>query len=1025
MFRKLTVAITVLFLLPVLALAQDGKLRGKVTDKESGEPLIGANVVVEGTNLGAPTDVNGEYIILSVPTGVYTIKASYIGYAGFTITNVRVSSNLTTTQDIKLSSTAIQVQGIEITAERPLVQRNTTNTIRFQTQEDIKNIPFRGLQNILALNAGVILQNGNLYVRGGRNGEVSYYLEGANTTNPITNTQNVGVIQEAIEEVQLQAGGYTAEFGGSNSAIVRTTLRSGTSDYHISLDYQTDDFVKPGGKFLGTTNFGFRNGVATISGPLGDKSVRFFVAGQHSYIRDRNQRWVVPFSFENLRVDNTSSRYRPGLPADSQAVLPGPVAFTENFIPGSSDLTNSIQGTLSLDFQPFKIRFAGSYSGRVLPQDKTWPGGLANIFRLRTRERDINTAFGEMKLTHVVTPTTFYEVAVSYQNVSDRTFDPKMEGISGPAPTPITVAGQAYTPSFVDNWNWYADSTVSEQLGYTGFRRRFSGPLAWNTIYGFGFNDPNTPVNSYNRQSQSSLGFTADLTSQISPTFELKLGGKLESWTARNYAVGNIGAAMEELYSTTGAVPSTYTDMSTLAITLAKSGQASFNYYGYDVFGNEVDSGPDGPQKPTFASAYVQNKIEVRDLVLNVGLRYEYYDTKAKTFADPTLPDSSFNTGLDVIDQSKLVSADPFSLVLPRVSFSFPVTDRTVFYAMYGKYAQLASLNQLYVGNTLLSRTISPVSRGNAYLTPVGFLMKPERTTQYEMGFRQQLSDNLAFSLTGFYKDLRDQLSLRSYLNANGIPLYNAYVNEDFGTTKGLELTLDLRRTERLAARISYTLSDARGTGSNSRSAQGAQESNIGIPSSFINPLDFNQTHRGTVMLDYRFNEGDGGPILEGVGINALFTFSSGHPYTKLAALKDLGQASAWSVGVYPLSDPRFSHPVEPINASTTPWIFNIDLNLSKTFFFGGFTGELYVNILNALNTKQVLYVYPTTGTSTDDGWLTSPLAGGYHNIPNYDAFYKAINLDNQWAYDNAGRGPTGTMYGTPRQIRVGVRLAI
>lgn len=95
MYRKLLVAFLALFLLPVMVLAQDGKLRGVITDRESGEPLIGANVVIEGTNLGASTDINGEYVILSVPPGVYTVRASYIGYASVSISNIRVSSNIT------------------------------------------------------------------------------------------------------------------------------------------------------------------------------------------------------------------------------------------------------------------------------------------------------------------------------------------------------------------------------------------------------------------------------------------------------------------------------------------------------------------------------------------------------------------------------------------------------------------------------------------------------------------------------------------------------------------------------------------------------------------------------------------------------------------------------------------------------------------------------------------------------------------------------------------------------------------
>ncbi|MBI5463672.1 MAG: TonB-dependent receptor, partial [Ignavibacteriales bacterium] len=305
MFRNFVKVFAVLVLLPVLVLAQDGKLRGKVTDKESGEPLIGANILVEGTSHGASTDVNGEYVILSVPAGNYTVKASYVGYAATTINNVRVNSNITTTQDFTLSSTSVQTKEVVITAERPLIQRNTTNTVRMTTQEDIKNLPLRGLASILSLNAGVVRQDGNLYVRGGRLGEVAFFVDGASATNPFfagDNREAVSIIQEAIEDVQLQTGGYTAEFGGANSGIARTTTRTGGSTYKFSVDYLTDDFAKPGKTFLGTSAFGYRNVVATASGPI-VAGATFFVAAQSNYLRDRNRMFLEPFSFKGLTTD--------------------------------------------------------------------------------------------------------------------------------------------------------------------------------------------------------------------------------------------------------------------------------------------------------------------------------------------------------------------------------------------------------------------------------------------------------------------------------------------------------------------------------------------------------------------------------------------------------------------------------------------------------------------------------------------------------------------------------------------------
>ncbi|HSQ76383.1 MAG TPA: carboxypeptidase-like regulatory domain-containing protein, partial [Bacteroidota bacterium] len=158
MQRRLFAVLFAAVLLPALLLAQDGKLRGRITDRDSGEPLVGANVFVEGTNLGAACDINGDYVILSVRPGVYTLRVSYVGYNQLTVSNVRVNANITTTQDFKLSSSAIQVQAVEIIAERPLIQRNTTNTVRITTQEEINQLPVRGVANILSLQAGVVLQ---------------------------------------------------------------------------------------------------------------------------------------------------------------------------------------------------------------------------------------------------------------------------------------------------------------------------------------------------------------------------------------------------------------------------------------------------------------------------------------------------------------------------------------------------------------------------------------------------------------------------------------------------------------------------------------------------------------------------------------------------------------------------------------------------------------------------------------------------------------------------------------------------
>lgn len=993
-------------LLPALAFAQDGKLRGRITDKESGEAMIGATVVLEGTTRGAATDVNGEYIVLAVPAGVYTVRANYIGYAQYSISNIRVSAAQTTTLDFQLSSSAVQLTEINVIAERPLIQRNTTNTIRNATQEELHNLPVRGVGAVVALQAGVVNQQGNFYIRGGRAGEVAYYIDGASVTNPLTNTTNVTVVPEGVEEVQLQAGGFSAEFGGANSGIVSTSMRTGSSEYKASVSFETDDFAKPGDQFLSTSSAGFRNVAATLSGPIpGVEELRFFALYQNNYIRNRNFTWLTPFEFD-LVGDEID-------PVPGQA-LPSPFGFKENYLPKNWFTSNIVQGNLLYDAKSLKVRLTGSYESQKQPYSvmSDWNSPFAqgsllfNYYRQdRIPETNTDVGLASMKVTYVFDPSTYMDLTGAFQSRTSSRTD----------------------PDFGEDWMSYTDSVKNAALGYTGFTSRWDGPPDYSVIYGFPIANENSPNNGYNKQKQQSISGAVDFVRQVTKEWELKAGGRYERWTMRNFTVGSISG----LNSFLEGAPA-FTSAEQRSVLLARAG--TINHYGYDVDGNEVDDGLDGAYHPVFLSAYIQNKFEYQDFVLNAGLRFESFKPGHKTFKDPVDPITNFNQSLDVIDRSLLVEASTYNYVLPRFSFSFPVTAATVFYAQYGKYTQMPSLNLLYVGNTTLSRTVSPSSRGNAYLTPVGFLLTPERSTQYEMGIRQQLAENFALTISGFYKDARDQAQVRNVVNDQGVSVYRSYQNVDFGTVKGFELTAELRRTERLAVRVNYTLSEALGTGSNPNGAFGIIEQGIGRQINFINPLGFNQRHRGTVMLDYRWEQNEGGPVLSGLGANLLLTFNSGHAYTKIQSLKSLGQSSPWDVGTYPQQDPRYSYPVEPINSSTTPFFLNIDLGISKLFAVGPVRMEVFVHVTNLLNSKQILNVYPTTGLAEDDGWLNNPLATNYLTIPQYAEFYRAINLENRWSWVGLPeRGQTlGTatgfvndIYGIPRQIRLGARLEI
>ncbi len=437
-----------------------------------------------------------------------------------------------------------------------------------------------------------------------------------------------------------------------------------------------------------------------------------------------------------------------------------------------------------------------------------------------------------------------------------------------------------------------------------------------------------------------------------------------------------------------------------IAVTLRPS------YYGYDFFGNDLDEGVDGAKHPVFAAAYIQDKIEFSDIVLNLGLRYDYIDSDGWDLVDPT--NVEFSNGL--IKENQFKKTEPTNALSPRIGFSFALTDKTIFYAAWGKFIQQSKLRDVYLGRPYVSRV---VTGGNAYADPIGFGIKPEKTTQYDVGFKQQIGDNLGLDISAYYKDIKDQVTAGFQLSAANAAHQSYYMleNADFATTKGVELKLNLRRTERVAAQVSYSYSDARGTGSATRYStrfymiwQAPTYGGEFAMPTFVMPLIFNYPHKGNIWVDYRFGDNDGGPILSNLGINLLFNFNSGRSYTKInPSTSDYGTSEDQHHGV----------PIEPYGYSQTPWVYTFDLTIDKTVQIGPLSTNFYISIYNLLNTKSETNVYPETGSGFDDGYLNTEKgkAAAERNGAKYVEMFKWMN------YYTAGN------FSAPRQVYLGLRV--
>ncbi len=245
-----------------------GKLVGTVTDASTGEPLIGVNVVLKGTVLGAASDKNGDYFILNISAGSYTASASYIGYKTTSVTDVRMNADRTTTVNFSLEISAVEGEEVIVEAERPVIVRDQTATTVTIEKEDFENMPINSYADILDNVAGVIENNNGggddgIHVRGGRSGETAYLVDGFYVKDIINGGMATDVARGGISELSIITGSFDAEYGQAMSGIINIITREGGAQYDFSFRASTDPSISG---LTNSWNTGRIEG--TASGPI-------------------------------------------------------------------------------------------------------------------------------------------------------------------------------------------------------------------------------------------------------------------------------------------------------------------------------------------------------------------------------------------------------------------------------------------------------------------------------------------------------------------------------------------------------------------------------------------------------------------------------------------------------------------------------------------------------------------------------------------------------------------------------------
>ena len=884
-----------------------GKIVGIVKDKETGEPLPFANVFIDGSSMGAASDIDGNFTILNVPPGIYSITASVVGYQKVTMKETRVNVDFTTRIEFELSSGSVTMQAVVVQGVRdPLIRDDLTNPTVAINAETIQELPVDQISDVIKLQAGVTVgDDGGIHMRGGFSNETAYTLNGVSLNDPYNNRKSVGLATNAVQEVSISSGTFSAEYGNALSGQVNYVTKEGGNDFTFSLrgyagDYVTDrtdlyaniDDIDP----LNRSRL-----EATIGGPLIFNPLKFFISGVYENYGGL---------YYGQRLYNTTDSYLSREAFDSGTETngdPKDERFGDSgdpywFNPYSTDTTGlptgdgeyvamnpstslNLQGNLIFNISSLmKLRYEAVYNeGNWQNYSFAWkfnPDGLGTTYQ--------DGLVQTLDFTHTVNQNMFYTLKASYgyNQVKYYTYE--------------DINDSRYLPS-------------QYQLGIS------------NT----GFVAGGTDRYRSDRKT-TSMTFKGDLVAQMGD-HEFKFGfeGRQHNLLYESYGV----EILNEDGSKIDNSDLLYNPDQTLIRRKPTWSQALYTDYEKD---------------PVDAAIYVVDKMELaRRFILNVGLRYEYFDPKSQYNTDLSSDLEDLKDG--EMDRS-LEDAEAKQYLSPRISISYPITAESVIRFSYGHFYQNGSLSSLYTNPDFFVTNVGSTPRfGNANV-------EMQRSIQYELGMQQQLTQNLKMEITGYYKDVRDYIYFQTVFTNSGRQ-YSVLTNLAYSNVRGISFRLERRRApqDMFYATFDYTYQIAEGNRTSPANEMFYSEAAGKQSETYLVPLSFDRSH--VLNISFGLYQQDDWTL------GLIYNLQSGSPYTP-----------AYPPSIIPITFTQ--------NSDNQLMQNNLDFKFEKFFRTGDFQWSLFLWVANVLDFQNELSVYSSTGRSLSSVEETTN-ANSFSNIRN------------------------------------------
>ncbi len=898
-----------------------GKISGKVTDSETGEALIGANVLIEGSGMGAAASENGQYFILNISPGVYNIRFQMVGYGTKTIENIRVSVNRTTNVSMSLSQQALTTETVVVSADKLAMKKDQTSSIRNVSADQIEMLPVENIESIVSMQAGVV----DGHFRGGRSTEVSYLVDGIQTDERFDrNGKTVEIETEAVQDLEVITGTFNAEYGRAMSGIVNVVTKDGGTEFKGSFSGHLSNYITSNSDvFIGLKNGDVsrnKDFKVSLSGPIYKDIITFFANYRYEDVKGYLN------GINRFQVDNyTNFIERPeGLINFStpwDAKIRNQNLYSEHtgdnsYVPMEWHQKTSFLGKLS--FKPItNIRFSlmaslngfgpgfenGNSSQSYQHAYKYKPTGR--------RTRYEKNQFYLFSLNHLLSNSIFYDFKVSCQEHNTTAY--------------------LYENPFDERY--VSDAYIRTGGGFiTGGQQKQYGEL-----------------------TQKDLNVKFDLTWQVNQNHSLKAGAIYTT-----YKIINDTTSVIDLRSRTGdpTYQSFYYDPAERRVI--------FSDYEPSLLPNSVIDAYE--RKPYEVAAYFQDKMEFDDLVVNLGIRYDYFNANTLYPSDLRNPDNL----QDSKRLSEYLSSKPQKQISPRFGLSYKVGSRALLHFSYGHFFQMPPFYSMFQNHHFLIPTGDfETVHGNPNI-------KAERTVQYEMGLWQELIAGLGIELSVFYRDIYDLQSAIAVTTYSGRK-YGVYSNKDYGNAKGFEFKIDYLAGP-LSFYLNYTLQFTRGVADNPNANFDRLGQSID-PISRLTPLSWDQ--RNTANITVGYTEKNWGTTLTAY-------YNSGQPYTYSPIL----ESTLAKQDIAPNSEHR-------------PTTISVDL---KSYYdieiFTDIDIRLSLLVRNLLDAKNELFVNPTTGRAYTNVVRES-------DIFNFRSNYNDIS--------DGFQNPE--MFSAPREIKIGLGI--